>query len=167
VTRAGLVYVLTDTAGLTDSDDPIERIGVARAEGSIARADLLLWLGDDTPPRDDAIWVQARSDSPGREAVIGADVAVAQSDMASIERLWEMLAVQAEALMPRGDAVAFRESERAACRVALAAIEGDEADALIVAEQLRLAIRALGGILGVDATEVMLDTLFGRFCIGK
>jgi tRNA modification GTPase len=92
---------------------------------------------------------------------------VAQSDTASIERLWKMLAVQAEALMPRGDGVAFRESERAACRVALAAIEGDEADALIVAEQLRLAIRALGGILGVDATEVMLDTLFGRFCIGK
>jgi len=167
VTRAGLVYVLTDTAGLTESDDPIERIGVERAEGSILRADLLLWLGDDAPPRGDAIWVQAQSDAPGRGTIAGADVAVAQGDPGSIERLWLMLSARAEMLMPRGDAVAFRESERAACRVALAAIEQDEADALIVAEQLRLAIRALGGILGVDATEVMLDTLFGRFCIGK
>ncbi|RZM17681.1 MAG: GTP-binding protein, partial [Sphingomonas sp.] len=167
VTRAGLVYVLTDTAGLTESDDPIERIGVERAKGSILRADVLLWLGDDAPPRGDAIWVQARSDAPGRGTIAGADVAVAQGDPGSIERLWLMLAERAETLMPRGDAVAFRESERAACRVALAAIEQDEADALIVAEQLRLAIRALGGILGVDATELMLDTLFGRFCIGK
>ena len=167
VTRAGLVYVLTDTAGLTDSVDPIERIGVARAEGSIVQADLLLWLGDAPPPRADALWVQARSDAPGRDVIAGADVAVAQGDAASIERLWQMIATRAERLMPRGDAVAFRRSEREACQLALTAIEQDEDDPLIVAEQLRLAIRALGGILGRDATEVMLDTLFGRFCIGK
>ncbi|MET0376041.1 MAG: tRNA uridine-5-carboxymethylaminomethyl(34) synthesis GTPase MnmE [Rhizorhabdus sp.] len=167
VTRAGMVYVLTDTAGLTESADPIERIGVARAEGSIARADLLLWLGDDAPPRPDVLWVQARSDVPGRTAISGADVAVSQGDAASIEQLWHMIAMRAEQLMPRGDAIVFRESERAACRSALAAIEGDEQDALIVAEQLRLAIRALSEILGVDATEVMLDSLFRRFCIGK
>ena len=167
VTRAGLVYVLTDTAGLTESIDPIERIGVSRAEGSIAAADLLLWLGDDAPPRPDALWVQARSDAPGRVVITGADVAVAQGDAVSIETLWRAIAARAEKLMPRGDAIAFRETERSICRIALAAIEQDETDALIVAEQLRLAIRALGGILGVDATEVMLDTLFGRFCIGK
>ena len=167
VTRAGLVYVLTDTAGLTATDDPIERIGVERAERSVTRADLLLWLGDDAPPRSDALWVQARSDAAGRPPVVRADVAVAQDDAASIERLWTMIAERAERLMPRGDAIAFRESEREACRTALAAIAPDESDALIVAEQLRLAIRALGGILGIDATEVMLDTLFGRFCIGK
>jgi tRNA modification GTPase len=167
VTRAGLVYVLTDTAGLTATDDPIERIGVERAERSVTRADLLLWLGDDAPPRSDALWVQARSDAAGRSPVVGADIAVAQDDAASIERLWTMIAERAERLMPRGDAIAFRESEREACRAALAAIAPDESDALIVAEQLRLAIRALGGILGIDATEVMLDTMFGRFCIGK
>jgi tRNA modification GTPase len=167
VTRAGLVYVLTDTAGLTASDDPVERIGVERAERSVVRADLLLWLGDEEPPRSDAVWVQARSDAVGRAPVVGAEVAVAQDDAASIEHLWMVIAERAERLMPRADAIAFRESEREACRMALEAIAVDESDALIVAEQLRLAIRALGGMLGVDATEVMLDTLFGRFCIGK
>jgi tRNA modification GTPase len=167
VVRNGLVYILTDTAGLTVSDDPVERIGVERAEGSILRADLLLWLGDEVPPRADALWVYARADEPGREAAEGRDLAVARSDPDSIERLWQVIAGRAEALMPRGDALAFRESERAACRCALMAIDGSETDPLIVAEQLRLAVRALGMILGMDATETMLDTLFGRFCIGK
>lgn len=167
VVRQGLVYVLTDTAGLTDSADPIERIGVTRAGDAIARADLLLWLGDDEPPREDAIWVQARSDATGRVPVAGAGIAVAQNDPASVEALWTMIASRAEMLMPRGDALAFRESERAACGEALAALDGMSNDPLIVSEQLRHAVRTLGSILGQNATEVMLDALFGRFCIGK
>ncbi|MEI5688042.1 tRNA uridine-5-carboxymethylaminomethyl(34) synthesis GTPase MnmE [Sphingomonas kyungheensis] len=167
VVRQGLVYVLTDTAGLTDSADPIERIGVTRAGDAIARADLLLWLGDDEPPREDAIWVQARSDAAGRAPVAGAGITVAQNDPASVEALWTMIASRAEMLMPRGDALAFRESERAACGEALAALDGMSNDPLIVSEQLRYAVRTLGSILGQNATEVMLDALFGRFCIGK
>lgn len=167
VTRAGLVYVLTDTAGLTESDDPVERIGVTRAEASVARADLLLWLGDAQPPRPDAVWVRARADQPNRQAVPDAEVGVSQDDPASIEALWNIIADRAERLLPRGDAIAFRESERDACRHALSALEEDEGDPLIIGEQLRLATRALGQILGIDATEAMLDNLFGRFCIGK
>lgn len=167
VVRQGLVYVLTDTAGLTDSADPIERIGVTRAGDAIARADLLLWLGDDEPPREDAIWVQARSDATGRVPVAGAGITVAQNDPTSVEALWTMIASRAEMLMPRGDALAFRESERAACGEALAALDGMSNDPLIVSEQLRYAVRTLGSILGQNATEVMLDALFGRFCIGK
>lgn len=166
VTRDGLVYVLTDTAGLTESDDPVERIGVTRAQGSIERADLLLWLGDDRPPRD-ALWVQARSDQDGRVTVPGAEIAVAQSDPASVETLWRRIAAKAERLMPRGDMLAFRESERAACRVALQELDVDAHDPLLIAEHLRLATRTLATILGQDATETMLDALFGRFCIGK
>jgi tRNA modification GTPase len=168
VVRNGLVYVLTDTAGLTESIDPIEQIGVARAERSVARADVLLWLGDALPPRADALWVHSRSDVAGRETLpIGRTLAVAQSDAVSIERLWRAIADRAERLMPQGDVIAFRASERDACREALRVLAEDESDPLIVAEQLRLAARALGTILGIDATEAMFDTLFGRFCIGK
>ena len=167
VTRNGLVYVLTDTAGLTVSDDPIEQIGVTRAEAAITRADILLWLGDDQPPRGDAIWVRARADVADRAVLPSADLSVSQSDGGSIERLWIMIAAAAEALMPRGDALAFRETEREACRRAVTILQADESDPLIVGEQLRLATRALATILGVDATETMLDALFGKFCIGK
>jgi tRNA modification GTPase len=168
VARNGLVYVLTDTAGLTESIDPIEQIGVARAERSVARADVLLWLGDASPPRADALWVHSRGDAAGREILpMGPALAVAQSDAVSIERLWRTIADRAERLMPQGDVIAFRASERDACREALRVLAEDESDPLIVAEQLRLAARALGTILGIDATEAMFDTLFGRFCIGK
>lgn len=167
VTRDGLVYVLTDTAGLTTTDDPIERIGVTRAEAAMARADVLLWLGDDAPPAPDAIWVRGRADAPGRAIVAAADLDVAQSDPASIESLWRLIAARAEGMMPRGDALAFRESERQACRDALLLLDEDEHDPILIGEQLRLATRALATILGVDATETMLDALFGKFCIGK
>jgi len=168
VTRDGVVYVITDTAGLTASDDPIERIGVDLAERAAASADVLLWLSDGSPPREDALWLHARSDAPGREALpAGPAVAVAQSDDASVQRLWCMIAERAERLMPRSDAIAFRQSERNACEEALRVLKEDSTDPLIVAEQLRLAARSLGTILGVDATEAMLDTLFGQFCIGK
>lgn len=40
-------------------------------------------------------------------------------------------------------------------------------DPLLIAENLRRASRSLGEIVGVDATEVMLDALFSRFCLGK
>lgn len=167
VTRDGLVYVLTDTAGLTETDDPIERIGVGRAEAAIARADVLLWLGDEPPPQNGSIWVRARADQPGRALLPGADLSVAQDDPNSVERLWTTIAERAERLIPRGDALAFRQSERDACRRALTMLAEDEADPLILAEQLRIAARALGVILGIDATEATFDALFGHFCIGK
>ncbi len=168
VTRDGVVYVITDTAGLTASDDPIERIGVDLAERAVASADVLLWLGDGRPPREDALWLHARSDAPGREALPSGPVAaVAQSDDASVQRLWCMIAERAERLMPRSDAIALRQSERVACEEALQMLIADATDPLIVAEQLRLAARSLGTILGIDTTEAMLDSLFGQFCIGK
>ncbi len=167
VVRDGLVYVLTDTAGLTESDDPVEQIGVTRAENAMVAADVLLWLGDTPPPRDDAIWLHARADVLGRVAAEGTQAAVSQDDAASVEAVWRLIAARGEAMVPRGDALAFRESERAACRDALDAIRHSDGDPLVIAEQLRLARRALATILGIDATETMLDALFGRFCIGK
>ena len=167
VTRDGLAYVLTDTAGLTDTVDPIERIGVERAEASWRGADIVLWLGDECPPRPDAIWVQARSDVAGRAHVPDADLRVAQTDSDSIARLWSAIAMQAERLVPRADALSLHERERDACREAMQLLAEAETDPLLISEQLRLAMRHLATILGVDATETMLDALFGRFCIGK
>ena len=46
----GFPVTLVDTAGLRQSDDPIEREGVARARRRAARADLTLWLNNSAPP---------------------------------------------------------------------------------------------------------------------
>ena len=58
----GVALELTDTAGLRDTGDPIEAIGVARARGAVEAADLLLWLGrsEDAPTK--AIIIAAKAD---------------------------------------------------------------------------------------------------------
>ncbi|VVT01064.1 tRNA modification GTPase MnmE [Sphingomonas aurantiaca] len=168
VTRDGVAYVLTDTAGLIDTQDPIEAIGVTRAEDALAAADIVLWLADTPPPRSDAIWIHARADLPGRGAIPpGRALAIAQTDRGSLDRLWAALHARAAAMLPRSDAIALKAHQRRLCALAVEALRYPGSDALIVAEHLRQARAILAGVLGLDATGEMLDALFGRFCIGK
>lgn len=168
VLRAEVAMLLIDTAGLTETGDPIEAIGVERARSAIAEADVLLWLGDDRPPQPGAIWVHARSDEPGRETMPdGCTLPVAARDGASIDRLWTLLHARAAAMVsPGDDAPAMREHQRQTCHEVVAAL-APSSDALLVAEGLAHARRRLAGMLGLDATEIMLDALFSRFCVGK
>lgn len=169
VLRNGVAYVLTDTAGLVDTLDPIEAIGVARAETAMETADLLLWLADTAPPREDAIWVHARADLPGRDGGVppGRVIAFSQSDQASLDRLWAVVHDRAAALLPRNDDLALKADQRLRCERAAATLRAAGTDPLIVAEHLREARTGLAAVLGLDATGEMLDALFGRFCIGK
>lgn len=168
VTRRGIAYVLTDTAGLIASDDPIEAIGVARAEDAIRSANMLLWLGDAPPPRDDAIWMHARADMAGRKTMpAGPAFAIAQTDAGSAERVWDALHARAATMLPRDGSLALKREQRLRCAEAVAALRDPTTDPLILGEALRQARIALAAILGLDATGEMLDALFVRFCIGK
>lgn len=167
VAVAGIPFVIVDTAGLTATDDRIESIGIERANAAIDAAEILLWLGESMPPRD-AIWVHARADLAGRAALpAGRSLATAASDPGSIDRLWALLVERAETLVPPTDALTLSQAQHATCAAAAASIARPAADDLIRAEQLRTASNALAAILGIGATEAMLDALFGRFCIGK
>ncbi len=168
VLRDGIAYVLTDTAGLIDTLDPIEAIGVTRAEDALAAADIVVWLADTVPPRADAIWVHARADLPGREGLpAGRTLAIAQNDRRSLDALWTQLNQRAAAMLPRGDGIALKQHQRRQCALAVDALRYRSLDSLIIAEHLRQARTILAGVLGLDATGEMLDALFGRFCIGK
>ncbi len=169
VVRGGIAYVLTDTAGLAGStEDSIEAIGIARATAAIASADILLWLGEDAAPRNVAIMVQARGDLPGRGVLAaGRDVLVSQRDAASIERLWDRIGAAGAKLLPATDAVTLRARQRELAGTAAAQLVHPPVDPLALAEHLRSAHQALAAILGLDATEAMLDALFSGFCLGK
>ena len=168
VMRNGVAYVLTDTAGLIATLDPIEAIGVTRAEDAIVAADMVVWLADVAPPRADALWIHARADVAGREGLPdGRSLAIAQSDRGSLDRLWDALHARAEALLPRGDGIVLKRHQRQQCALAVTALRSATTDPLILAEHLRQARSILAGVLGLDATGEMLDALFGRFCIGK
>lgn len=170
VVRGGVAYVVTDTAGLAeDTDDVIEAIGITRAQEAMRQADILLWMGDAPPPRTDAIWLHARADLPGREGLpVGRRLPVRRDDDASIASVWDAVADAAITLLPREDALGFKRYQQDRCRIAANALRAaPRRDILLIAEELRVARQALAEMLGVNATETMLDALFGRFCLGK
>lgn len=171
VVRGGVAYLLTDTAGITaNPGDAIEAIGVTRAQGALAAADILLWLGDEAPPEHPvALWIHARADEDGRVSNPGADLTLSAATGAGIDMLWERLAALSSALLPPPDLVALNARQRDLCFAASRALRSGviETDLLLVAEHLRSALRAFDAISGKAGVEAMLDALFGRFCIGK
>lgn len=169
IARDGIAYVLTDTAGLTETDDPIEAIGVARAREALAGGDVILWLGEEAP-NGNAIWVQARADEPGRGALLaGRALSVSAQTGNGMAALWRAVGAHAATLLPRLDGVALNRRQQTLCLECAAELGqvGKCRDLLLMAEHLRRARVALDRILGTADVEAMLDGLFGRFCIGK
>ncbi|WP_137862826.1 MULTISPECIES: tRNA uridine-5-carboxymethylaminomethyl(34) synthesis GTPase MnmE [unclassified Sphingomonas] len=170
IVRGGIAWLLIDTAGLAASPgDEIEAIGIARAQAAQAEADILLWLGDETPPKHDRLlWLNPRADLPERAA--GADrVSLSSLTGEGVEVLWGAMAALAAGMLPPPDQMALNTRQRVLSQGAAAALRAaaQESDLLLIAEQLRSAMRAFDAITGRADVEAMLDALFGRFCIGK
>jgi tRNA modification GTPase len=165
----GVPFLLIDTAGLRESADEVEALGVERAVASLAAADLVLWLGDpaDAPPdRARTILVQSKCDlaAPIRQA----DVRVSARTGAGIQGLIGTLSSRALALLPAEGEVAANARQRQAIVQALGQLrEANSPDMLVAAEALRQARVELDRVTGRAGVEDMLDMLFGRFCIGK
>jgi len=170
VVRGGIAWLLIDTAGLAElPGDEIEAIGIARAQAAQAEADILLWLGDETPPvHDHFLWLNPRADLPGRRAAEGR-TSLSSRTGEGLEALWEAMVGLAGELLPPPDLMALNARQRALCQAAAASLRAisQESDLLLIAEQLRSAMRAFDAITGRAGVEAMLDALFGRFCIGK
>jgi tRNA modification GTPase len=169
VAIAGMPFLLIDSAGLRDTDDAIERIGVGRAREALHVADIILWLGDpdDPPRRSNILMVQAKADLLDRQTSPG--LAVSAFTGLGIDLLTQRLLAEARILLPVEGELAVNERQRAALRAASNHLSSSGAteDLLIVAEELRHARAALDRITGRAGVEDMLDALFGRFCIGK
>lgn len=170
VVRGGIAWLLIDTAGLAElPGDEIEAIGIARAQAAQAEADILLWLGDETPPaHDHFLWLNPRADLPGRGPAEGR-TSLSSHTGEGLEALWEAMVGLAGELLPPPDLMALNARQRALCQAAAASLRAitHESDLLLIAEQLRSAMRSFDAITGRAGVEAMLDALFGRFCIGK
>jgi tRNA modification GTPase len=166
---AGTPFLLVDTAGLRESGDEVEAIGVDRARASMEAADLILWLGppEEAPARERTVLVQSKLDLAPVERE--ADVRVSAETGEGMDALVAQLIARARDLLPGEGEVALNTRHRSA--IALAAEQLREAegsqDLLIAAECLRQARVALDRVTGRAGVEDMLDALFGRFCIGK
>ncbi|MDB5691428.1 MAG: mnmE, partial [Alphaproteobacteria bacterium] len=165
----GTPFLLVDTAGLRESGDEIEAIGVARARESMEAADLILWLGAhaDCPQPEKALLVQSKIDISGPDQA--AEIAVSSETGEGMDRLVNLLIARAQALLPREGEVTLNSRHRQVVGAAHAylAESGRTGDLLLKAEALRQAQVELDRVTGRAGVEDMLDVLFGRFCVGK
>jgi len=166
VAIGGTPFLLIDTAGLRESDDRIEAIGVARARRALNAADIVLWLGkpDEAPPG--ALRVHPKSDLGSSSP---ADVEVSAVTGEGLDRLTRIIQDRAARLLPAEGEVALNARHRTALSEAVAWLREGEAaiDSLVAAESLRQVRVAFDRVSGRAGVEDMLDALFGRFCIGK
>jgi tRNA modification GTPase len=167
----GIPLLLIDTAGIRESEEPVEQIGVERARALLKSADVLLWLGDpaDLPAHPRRVQVHSRADLPGRQSVPAGAIAVSALSGQGISALLERVAELARTLIPVDDALALNRRQ-AAC-LAEAQVQllcaAEAADPVLAAEHLRLARSAFDRLTGRAGVEEVLDALFGRFCLGK
>ena len=190
VSVGGLALRLLDTAGLRETDDPVERIGVQRSREAAAGAALVLAVFDMSRPWDEQDeQVLALCKDRETVAILNKSDLPARLDLSMIERRFEnpipLCATTGEGLsrleqrlaslyLPAPDEVlltSLRHAEAAmrakdAVAHARAAIEaGVEPD--IAEVDLRDAIDALGEITGESVTQDVIESIFSRFCVGK
>ena len=167
----GVPIVLTDTAGLRESADKIEAIGVERAGRLVEAADVLLWLGEpgDFPDQPRTIRVWAKADLPGRDAAPEGFLALSSITGAGIPDLMRRIEALARSAMPAEDAIALnrRQAEHLGEAADALAQASRTADFILLAEDLRLARSAFDRLTGQAGVEDLLDALFSRFCLGK
>lgn len=181
----GYPVVLADTAGIRDTAETVEAEGVRRARRWAGEADLRLVVFDASrlPALDqdsvdyvqnDTIVVLNKVDVAGcspPDAVEGAIVSTVSATMGDgIEELLERITREvAERLAVGEQAPLTRARHRQALEDCVAALGRATGASLpeLVAEDLRMAARALGRITGRVDVEEVLDVIFRDFCIGK
>jgi tRNA modification GTPase len=174
VAVAGVPFTFVDTAGLRTvkgeaEADQIEAIGIARAEAELVRADLVLWLGPEGAGPGGAWEIAAQADRDGFAPKAAARFTVSAATGEGLTALKAALVETARGALPKPGEAALNARQHARLSEAGEALAAARTlrDPLLVAEELRRVRVAFDRLIGRATTEDMLDTLFGRFCIGK
>jgi len=170
IVLAGVPVTLVDTAGLRETADPVEAEGVRRARARAAEADFRVCVvvaGEGAGEAADLV-VANKIDLGG--AVPAGALGVSARTGGGLDVLRAQLAEAARRLTQQsGPPPLTRARHRAALLAAMERLDGALAAPWpeLRAEDLRLAMRALGRITGVVGVEDILDAIFSQFCIGK
>jgi tRNA modification GTPase len=175
----GYPVMLIDTAGIRETDDPVEQEGVRRARARAAEADLVLWLVDDDSAGaavGGAVpeWtLRTKIDIGPRQADAGRfDFRISASRGDGVKDLISALVGFARDYFGSGEGgLLGRERHRELLRETAGLLrrsmsvvdKGEE----FVAEDLRAAADCLGRLLGRVDVEDILDKIFSDFCVGK
>jgi tRNA modification GTPase len=168
---SGVPIRLTDTAGLRDTDDEVETIGVQRARLLVEASDVLVWLGepDDAPGHRRSIMVHAKCDLPERGRSPDGPLPVSAATGEGLHQLLARIEELARTSLPGEDAIALNRRQAAHVAEAAEVLEaaGQLHDLVLLAENLRVARAAFDRLTGRAGVEQVLDALFARFCLGK
>ncbi len=188
----GLPIVFIDTAGLREARDELELEGIRRSRESLDKAEFILHVLDGSEPLTQAdekflaefaakkrilvrnkIDLKPRLRFPGPVALPVLDVCCLTGQ--GLEELKEAIKALAWSGELRGDMFEVMinsrhqdalERARSALLQSAAALRREESLEL-VALDLRIAVNAIGEIVGKTTTEDLLDVIFSQFCIGK
>jgi tRNA modification GTPase len=189
ITIEGVPIHLIDTAGLRDTDDPVEKIGIERTWHAVEKAGAALLISEAgevigareaqvlrrLPARLPAAWVYNKIDLYGQKPAMNRDgshvtvrISALTGDGVDLLRSWLL---EIAGWQQHGEGVfmarerhllALREAQE---RLEAAAAQPSQFD--LFAEELRLAQKALTSITGEFTPDDLLGEIFSRFCIGK
>ncbi len=168
----GMPVTFLDTAGLRETEDQVEQIGIANTRRRVEAADLRIFLGsgDDN---DVSVEADVEDLTVHGKADLGARVGPLNVSGVTGEGIAELLAAIGERLKGRlaFSAAISRERQRQAVSDArdqvVAALADIDGPTEILSERLRSASRALESLIGKVDVEDLLDQIFSKFCIGK
>lgn len=196
LTVKGIPLILVDTAGIRETEDAVEQIGVLRSKKQLAQADLTILLidGSDEVTQEDQDLFALVSERPflivvnktdlterfdlqaltgGREATVVAISARTGEGMEALTGAIAEKALGGQSLQAEENALVGSLRQEQQLRLAASALAAAQAS---YAEQmpidcliidLRACLEALGQITGEQASDDILAEIFARFCIGK
>lgn len=179
----GVRFNLYDTAGIRDTDDEIEHVGVAMSEKTVKECDALLFVADagDITEEDEKIYASVKDKNVifvvnktdlSDEKDERADVYISAASGENVEELKKMLYerfvgkvdTNADYLCEERHLAALSEA-RDKISSALSVLGKEPLD--ILAIDVRAAWQSLGEITGKTATEEIINNIFSKFCVGK
>jgi tRNA modification GTPase len=179
----GFPFRLVDTAGLRESEERIERLGIAISKRYLETADLILFCRDsdaDTLPdvgQTPVVEVVTKADLPNRPSgrpAVGPSVSVVTgAGLAELRRRLAEVAFGRLVALGEVEPVVTRARHRIALERALRELDGfaaarrDGVDAAAAATHLRAAVAALDDLIGAVTPDDVLDRVFAAFCVGK
>ena len=188
----GIPMKIIDTAGIRDSNDALEKLGIERSKRAVETSDLILFVFDASTPLDDTD-LELLDFTNGKQRIIVVNKtdlpkAFSEDELKKIIKGEEVIEISA--LLKEGiDKVEGEIKQRlinidfdsvfvtnkvefdilnSALSHIVAGLELLKTGTLdLVTEELREAIEILGAVSGEALSSEMLDTIFSRFCIGK
>lgn len=171
----GFPIILYDTAGIRDSEDRIEKIGIEKSISIAQDADLVLELIDLSEAnteiqRKDSIKIGTKSDLEIKSK-IKTDLNISAENKENIDKLKELIKTRINLLAGAEHSVKINQRQADLLRQCKEALLRSTAATNLSEDfwtiDLRNAIHHLGEITGESLTEELLDNIFSRFCIGK